>query len=570
MNSNLLNTIAAWIDEADGMGFLAAFLIKATLILGAGLFIHTGFKKWGAAQRFRNLWMVTLAVPLCLITVWVNALPDTPDAPEGYSMGLPGDLPEITLQWEKPSATGPVLPAPSTPDVLESHRLSAVAAQQWQPLTVLVWLMGMAVVWLRMIWSRVRLAYHSQGWQSLEEGKLFDQLRVISAENSLSKIPRLFVSGKWVMPSTWGWLRPAIVLPLEAEEWSADRLHFVLHHEVGHIVRKDALFHLLAQLSLSLVWFHPLGWLVQRRLSALRESAYDDLVVGKRSVHPLGYVTELFALVKHHQQHTPYVHPIGFATAQSSEVGKRVRRLLAEGVNRRPTPRGRKVGAALVWIAALMGLSGMVSCRTTPVSATQKPVKPAPVKPGVSKTATYSPLEARPGAKKIHFAIMEITVDETRGSFWSAYLAPGVPRVVAFDSLRIAADKKGVDLMTLPDVFEGQQMNYKVLREFPFATEFTLEGDPITWDSKSTGLRVIVEGETTRQNTIIAVELDFSITEFEGFTSTVLGNGKIVSSPNFQYRKFSARKIQIPNGGFVILNDPALVRSDTQESEDRS
>ena len=218
MNSNLLNTIAAWIDEADGMGFLAAFLIKATLILGAGLFIHTGFKKWGAAQRFRNLWMVTLAVPLCLITVWVNALPDTPDAPEGYSMGLPGDLPEITLQWEKPSATGPVLPAPSTPDVLESHRLSAVAAQQWQPLTVLVWLMGIAVVWLRIIWRRFQLAYHSRGWQSLEEGKLFDQLRVISAENSLSKIPRLFVSGKWVMPSTWGWLRPAIVLPLEAEE----------------------------------------------------------------------------------------------------------------------------------------------------------------------------------------------------------------------------------------------------------------------------------------------------------------------------------------------------------------
>ena len=112
------------------VGLLAAFLIKATLILGAGLFIHAGFKKWGAAQRFRNLWMVNLAVPLCLITVWVNALPDTPDAPEGYYMGLPGDLPEITLQWEKPSATGSVLPAPSTPDVLESQRLSDIVVRE--------------------------------------------------------------------------------------------------------------------------------------------------------------------------------------------------------------------------------------------------------------------------------------------------------------------------------------------------------------------------------------------------------------------------------------------------------
>ena len=92
----------------------------------------------------------------------------------------------------------------------------------------------------------------------------------------------------------------------------------------------------------------------------------------------------------------------------------------------------------------------------------------------------------------------------------------------------------------------------------------------MTWESTSTGLRIIVNGETTKQNTIIEVELDFSRKDFEGFTSTVLDNGKTVSSPNFHHQKFSARKIQIPNGGFVILNDPALVKSDSQQVEDRS
>ena len=206
-----------------------------------------------------------------------------------------------------------------------------------------------------------------------------------------------------------------------------------------------------------------------------------------------------------------------------------------------------------------MGLSGMVSCRTTPVSATQKPAKPAPVKLGVSKTPTYSPLEARPGAKKIHFAIMEITVDETRGSFWSAYLAPGVPRVVAFDSLRIAADKKGVDLMTLPDIFEGQQMNYRLLRELPASIEAHAEG---------TGKRMIVTGETTKHGTIIETDLDLRITELEEITPIERPDGTTLNKDSFKRRNAQYKNLQIPNGGFVILNNPDLIRYDSQLVEE--
>ena len=81
------------------------------------------------------------------------------------------------------------------------------------------------------------------------------------------------------MPSTWGIVRPRILLPADAGEWSAERREVVLAHELAHIARHDWLVQMCAELSRGLYWFHPLAWFAAASLRRESERACDDSVL---------------------------------------------------------------------------------------------------------------------------------------------------------------------------------------------------------------------------------------------------------------------------------------------------
>jgi TonB family protein len=53
----------------------------------------------------------------------------------------------------------------------------------------------------------------------------------------------------------------------------------VLQHELAHLRRGDALWSLLGELMLALLWFHPLAWLALPRLRLDQELACDERVL---------------------------------------------------------------------------------------------------------------------------------------------------------------------------------------------------------------------------------------------------------------------------------------------------
>jgi TonB family protein len=80
--------------------------------------------------------------------------------------------------------------------------------------------------------------------------------------------------------ATWGIVRPQVLLPHHAHDWTLDRVHVVLCHELAHIRRHDWLVQMGAEALRAILWFNPLAWMVCTRLRRESEQACDDEVIG--------------------------------------------------------------------------------------------------------------------------------------------------------------------------------------------------------------------------------------------------------------------------------------------------
>ena len=93
------------------------------------------------------------------------------------------------------------------------------------------------------------------------------------------------VSDRLTAPLTFGWLRPAVLLPGSFCSLSADQQEGVACHELLHVRRRDWPITFLEELLRAVVWFHPAVWLILPRIALSREQVVDADTVrltGKR------------------------------------------------------------------------------------------------------------------------------------------------------------------------------------------------------------------------------------------------------------------------------------------------
>jgi Zn-dependent protease with chaperone function len=98
-------------------------------------------------------------------------------------------------------------------------------------------------------------------------------------------------------PAVDGLLRPRISLPDGIDRLlTPDELHAVFIHELRHAKRRDNLIRLIHEVSLCILWFHPLVWSIGSRLALYRELSCDEAVAN----HGLGkhLVSALAKLVR--------------------------------------------------------------------------------------------------------------------------------------------------------------------------------------------------------------------------------------------------------------------------------
>lgn len=90
---------------------------------------------------------------------------------------------------------------------------------------------------------------------------------------------RWYVSDTISGPVTFGWLRPAILLPARVCELPADLREAIACHELIHVRRGDWLFVLAEEAIRGLFWFHPAVWFALSQIQLAREQTVDSEVV---------------------------------------------------------------------------------------------------------------------------------------------------------------------------------------------------------------------------------------------------------------------------------------------------
>ena len=157
---------------------------------------------------------------------------------------------------------------------------------------------------------------------------------------------RLLRSDRVAVPVVWGLFRPVLLLPADVEEWPAERFRVVLQHELAHLQRWDGISLVLTRIAVSLFWFHPLAWSLERAGRSECERACDDLVLAS-GTKPSEYADHLLAIARDMPAFDPF-RSVTLAMSRKTQLEGRLLSILQRDVARRVfSGRGVAIACAL-------------------------------------------------------------------------------------------------------------------------------------------------------------------------------------------------------------------------------
>ncbi len=119
-------------------------------------------------------------------------------------------------------------------------------------------------------------------------------LEILALRLDVRRTTRLVLVNEPLGPMTFGWIRPAIIVPQSLIVGrSPQDVEPLLAHELIHVRRGDALIGLLQLAAQCLWWFHPLVWWANREMGRERERCCDEEVVAGLACPPSVYARSL-------------------------------------------------------------------------------------------------------------------------------------------------------------------------------------------------------------------------------------------------------------------------------------
>ena len=266
----------------------------------------------------------------------VNVLPEMPIRSETHRLtdnARPPTVPvaiPVSIAPSQPSSEivepTRVAPTPSQSNPVPA-RNGILTAMPWTDWVVVVWA-GISVFFLIRLIVGIGAIWHISA-RSSNFGRAVEQLG-----SNWNRRVHVRLSNRIIVPMVWNFLRPVILLPIDANHWQTERLRAVLLHELAHIKRWDWTMQMVAQVTCAIYWFNPLVWFVARWMRIEAEQACDDYVLnaGYRSTD---YAQDLLDITRN-VKIAKAASLAAVAIARSSKIETRLRTVLAENLNRHP------------------------------------------------------------------------------------------------------------------------------------------------------------------------------------------------------------------------------------------
>jgi len=335
----------------------ASILAKATLVLTLGLIAAWLARRSRAALRHAML-AAAFAMLLLLPIAAILAPP--------VNIAIKQTAPAETV-----GAARSVRVIRETPGL---HRFSAQPVSQRQTVSLpaillIAWIAG-ALLFLFPVatglWQVQRLRRSALPWrqgQALASG--------LALKAGIFRRVDVQLHDSLPGPMTCGALRPAILVPLDAETWGAEDLSRALVHELEHVGRCDWLTHCLARAVCALYWFHPLVWIAWRRLELEAERSCDDAVLDRSEA--TAYADQLVGLAR---RLSASPKPPVLAMASRADLAKRVGSVLDLGQRR---GRAGVFRITCAWVAAAMLVLAISPLKIVAAQATTSQMQNSPL-----------------------------------------------------------------------------------------------------------------------------------------------------------------------------------------------
>ena len=177
---------------------------------------------------------------------------------------------------------------------------------------------------------KIKSSYHFEslsGLKDLDPGN-------IQLANSIQKKIGLSFQEEDIVPSTFGYINPVILLP-KSLQTNSEKLNLAIRHELTHISQNDFLSQITTICTGIFFWFHPIVHLLKRELIEYRELRCDSIVLSEQSISRKEYASLLLELL-----HMPnFDKELSVNMAQeSSNLKKRIQMITKPNIHK-PIPK---------------------------------------------------------------------------------------------------------------------------------------------------------------------------------------------------------------------------------------
>lgn len=271
----------------------------------------------GNAQRRYLIWRIALInfiFPYALLNRLLN-------------ISILSLLNQNVIETVQPQLITPVIKLiqlPATP-ILTNN--SANLSNDYIYLSLLfIWLSGTIVLFSRGLISQFKLALLIKRTQYLTSGRAIELLAELSHQFKIKRSIDLVTSDEIKEVAIVGVWQPKILLPISlCQQMSDEELRIMFIHEIIHAQRWDNLIKNIQMIICALFWFHPLVWLINKKLSMECELSCDERVLAQHN-HKKVYATMLLKVARFYLS----AQSINISYAARTDLQRRIENIMQE------------------------------------------------------------------------------------------------------------------------------------------------------------------------------------------------------------------------------------------------